>query len=311
MTPRARRFLLLALAACAPLSAQVQDPAPRLTTARAELARRDWKGALELATGAAPRPAVAPTSGSSGSPIADVQFVRYDPEGERLAALFAVEPPPASRAALDAPAARYHGMPGGIVLGLRARPTGALSGASAAGARLEPNGAGRWQLCLADGRAFACPPIEPATLRACARFASDRSDSVVDLCAERPRLAPAFAGSLLEAPLVAFDRAPHRRVPELRAWKSVIVDRDVRLDARGAELVLAAELEVRGYDRALDGAARSVLTLGLTGAAEGSPTAQLANDLAPLSELAGWIGLLRWLGAENAGALAPLARASS
>lgn len=216
---------------------------------------------------------------------------------EEIIALFAPEPPPVTRAELEeggAGALRYHGLPGGIVLGCVARAPAELEGARLAGS-VETGLA----LELADGRRLACPPIEPATLRAALAFTAQPVDALVHLVRFRgvaPRVAPAFAGSALEPLLVRLDALPHRVMPETRVWKSLIVDREVRCTVRGTELVLTADLEVRFY-----------ADLGDTGAALHAHTAEalasdfvgprtapdLSSELAPLAELAGWLGFLR------------------
>jgi hypothetical protein len=64
---------------------------------------------------------------------------------------------------------------------------------------------------------------------------------------------------------------------------------------RDGALVLDADLEVRFY---LDGRgwARRLLTVGVAGASWVGPRLErdLGDELAPLAELAGWIGFLRW-----------------
>src|SRR6185436_19572542 len=110
-------------------------------------------------------------------------------------------------------------------------------------------------LRLANGRALRCPALAPDVLAACLEFTRQGRDALVDLTYDDrawPRLAPAFAESSLANLLVRMDGVPHHVRPELRAYKTLIVDREVRLEARrpenGAdELVLLADLEVRCY----------------------------------------------------------------
>ncbi|HEX6882959.1 MAG TPA: hypothetical protein VF530_06235 [Planctomycetota bacterium] len=216
---------------------------------------------------------------------------------EQIIALFAPEPPPVTRAELEeggAGALRYHGLPGGIVLGCVARAPAEL-----AGARLSGSVEQGLALALADGRRIACPPIEPATLRAALAFTAQPVDALVHLvpfAGVAPRVAPAFAGGALEPLLVRLDALPHRVMPETRVWKSLIVDRAARCTLRGTELVLTADLEVRFYAK-----------LGDTGQALHAHTAEalasdfvgprtapdLSDELAPLAELAGWLAFLR------------------
>ena len=225
-----------------------------------------------------------------------VARVEDDAPVEELAALLAKEPPPVSRETLEGPGEelqRYHALPGGIVLGLRARAAGSELG----GARLEGGLASGLGLRLADGRFLRAPAFDAAELATCARFAAQRLDGLVDLASGwgvPPRLAPAVAGSALEPLLVRMDALPHRLLPETRVWKSLIVDRDVRLEVAGEALVLAADLEVRWYgDEA--GLARRVLTLDAPADLVGPRmTPDLGAELAPLAEVAGWLGFLRW-----------------
>lgn len=216
---------------------------------------------------------------------------------EELAARIAVEPPPVSREALDGTGERqrFRGLPGGIVLGTSARVPGEL-----AGARLEGVGA-ELVLRLADGSLVRLPVIERGSLRACVEFAAQGLDGLIDLSTGRgdaPRLAAAFAGGELGGRLVRMDALPHQVLPETRAWKSVIVDREVRAERWGDTLEFAAELEVRFYD---DGAgagwARRVCSVDAPGVGLVGPRAEpdLGRALAPLGEIAGWLGFLRWL----------------
>lgn len=225
--------------------------------------------------------------------------VALDPLAEKLAASLAKEPPPVARETLDGAGEglqRFHGLPGGIVLGLGARVPVELDGA-----RFELRDGKQPALRLADGRVLSLPALAPETLRACVRFVGERLDGLVDLDADHrtaPRLAPAFAGGALEGLLLDMDRLPHRALPATRAWKSVIVDRDVRVLVCEGELVLAADLEVRFYDDARgSGWAERVLTVGASGTDLVGPrvTFDLGDELAPLAEIAAWLGFLRWL----------------
>jgi len=209
-------------------------------------------------------------------------------------------PPPISRETLEGKTEglhAYEGVPGGVVLGLEACAVGALEG-ELAGARLEANEAMQLVLRLADGRTLTCPALAPERLRACLAFTAQRLDGVVDLTAAEgapARVAPAFAGSELEALLVRMDRIPHGVRPETRAYKTLIVDRAVRLAACGDELVLSADLEVRLYVGDGSGWARRAGMLAVIGADFIGPRCadDLSAELAPLSELAAWLGFLR------------------
>ena len=249
--------------------------------------------------------------GSEGEPASGVEpgaslveGALVDPgEGETLAGRLAVRPPPVSREGLDGAAeehAAYGRVPGGIVLGLVARADGGLA-AELAGARLVRGESCPIELRLASGRVLRAPAIEPRALDALLAFVASGRDALVDLesgASRRARLAPALAGGALEELLVRMDAVPHRRMPETRAWKSLIVDRDARFEARGNELVLAADLEVRLYlDEGGSGRARRASTVEVPAPGFVGPRTTgselLAAELAPLAELAGWIGFLR------------------
>jgi hypothetical protein len=228
-----------------------------------------------------------------------------DDLAEELAARIAVEPPPVSRATLEGTgerSQRFRALPGGIVLGVSASVDPALTGA-----RIERHGPAL-ALRLADGREARWPALARESLRACVEFASQRLDGLVDLSVglgDAPRLAPAFAGGELGARLVLMDALPHRLLPETRPWKSVIVDRAVRVELREDTLAFAAELEVRFYDDgAGSGWARRVCRLDVPGPDFVGPraTPDLGRELAPLAEVAGWLGFLRWIaGVDPAG----------
>lgn len=268
-----------------------QDPIPSQ-----EFRFRSWTPAdSRLLLYGAPPATRAPAVGS---------LFGYDKRAEDLALLFAKEPPRILRAELEGqPEAeqRFHGLPGGIVLGLQARPPGAIEGA-----RIVADDARRLFLCLPGGARLACPPIDPATLAACIEFvtAGADSDTLVDLLFGQPRLAPAFAGTPLDPLLVRMDRVPHRVYPLSSKWKSLIVDRDAAFEIQGEALLLRAELEVRFYD-AESGWAQRLFTLDASrGSAPQMKEPDLAAELAPLADLAAWIAFLRWAAANDARGLA-------
>ncbi len=230
-----------------------------------------------------------PGSGSS--------FFDLGVSDEELVALFAVEPPPISRELLDGNGEeflRYHGLPGGIVLGRVARGTGELSGA-----RVEGSAELGIALHLADGRVVYCPGFAPDALRACLAFTAQELDALVDILSldgAVPRLAPAFAGSPLAPLLVRMDGMPHLVLPETRTWKSLIVDREARCEVRGTELVLTADLEVRFYVQGSgSGWARRARTVEALATDFIGPRSalDLADELAPLAEIAAWLAFLR------------------
>jgi hypothetical protein len=93
------------------------------------------------------------------------------------------------------------------------------------------------------------------------------------------------------------DALPHARLPWTRGHKTLIVDREPRVLVTEGTLHLTADLEVRAYDDTTTGATRRVATLAALSPLTIGPRLglDLAPDLAPLAELAGWLGLLRWI----------------
>ena len=235
----------------------------------------------------------------AGASLAELA-VPLDPVAQELA--YVLDPRPVWTHREDLEGAkeerqRYERLPGGIVLGLSATASG-LS----ADVRVTRAANGALVLAGADGRAFALPAVDPALLAACLEFvgSGDGSDALIDLAPDGLRVAPAFRGTSFERVLVRADRAPHRFFPRTALWKSVIVDRAVTLALRADAVVLDADLEVRFYGRGSDETEPSarVLTLALEDAptAEGptgSAVSTLSDELAPLSEIAGWLGFLR------------------
>lgn len=226
-------------------------------------------------------------------PLADDVF------GGRL--LLSREPYPITRGTLDDEGGalhRYHDLPGGIVLGLKACVPAELQGA-----RIAFDDAGALGLRLDDragGIFVRAPAFSPAKVRACARFVRDGLDGLIDIFSEdgsAPRIAPAFAGSELVELLVRMDQVPHRVVPETLPWKTMIVDSQTRVGARAGELVLGADLEVRCYDEG-DGTGwtRCVRALEASGPDFVGPLTRpdLSSQLSPLAELAAWLAFLRW-----------------
>ena len=284
-----------------------------------------WKGragppsALSAATpaGLLPGPAVKPV------PDLESGLFVFDPRAEELSALVAHRPPRIERDDLEGASEarqRFHGLPGGIVLGLPALPAAPLLGALA-GARLVRDGAGRLVLQLSPERTWLLPAVDAGTLQACLAFvaAADGSDALVDCMFGVTHLAPAFEGTPLAPLLVSADQTPHRVFPESSRWKSLIVDRGVSFEARGATLFLDAALELRFYEepRGGSGASARVLTLALPGpegctclrrgaCSAGAP--ELSRALAPVVELAAWIGFLRWARASDPAGFAELLR---
>jgi len=244
---------------------------------------------------------------SAPAPRTGLAWFEHDPLAEQLAALVSPLPPPVDRSTLDetpegdAPTVetwgfgasagedlRYARLPGGIVLGLDARPVGPAARACR-GALLESSSDGHPQLHLVDGSVLRLPQLSSEGLAACLDFVlGSRSDALIDLRDGRARIAPAFGSTPLGTLLIAQDELPHGRIAGSRSWKSLIVDRAARFERVGDELQLSAELEVRFYagDPAT-GRARRALTL------DGADP-RFGQELAPLRELAAWIAFLRW-----------------
>lgn len=206
----------------------------------------------------------------------------------------------------------YPDVPGGVVLGLTAEvPEGwGLP-------RVESLGGSHWKLTLGDGSWYTLPAIEPAALQDAVSFVANprRSDSVIDIVGERVAwLAPEFQSEPIRRMLERADRAPRKSIAGAGPYKTVIVDRAIRVAPRTDEaLALEADLEVRLYAardscyilNAIHRAASYPLILGPGGLQApihlppGSIPELLVAPLGDLSELAGWVGFLRWVQREN------------
>lgn len=232
---------------------------------------------------------------------------REDSSGiEELAALLPSVPPPVSRETLDGEAEglhRYTGLPGGIVLGLPARVPEELAASRLA--RNERGELGLWVDERFGGHFLRAPEIAPEHLQAFMRFVRAGLDGLIDLPSRygtRPRLAPAFSGSGLEALLEEMDKTPHRVFPATRPYKTVILDRATAVVLRQDTFAFTADLEVRGYDDAgQTGWSRRALVIDALGADFVGPrrAEDLQAELAPLAEIAGWLGFLRWAERED------------
>jgi hypothetical protein len=254
---------------------------------------------------AAWRPVLGTTStnpGSSSEPEPGFRLLAplaVDALGEELASRLAVEPPPITRDTLTDEGDsmhRYAGLPGGIVLGLTAQVPAEL-----AGARLVRDENGVLGLRLdarSGGRFVRAPNLAPEWVRACARFVRGHLDGLFDLGYEgSSRPAPAFAGGEFTALLKRMDEVPHRVAPETRVWKTLILDRATRVELAGDQLAFGADLEVRCYtDAGGTGWARRARVIDASGADFIGPrmAGDLSGELAPLTEIAGWLGFLRW-----------------
>ena len=238
---------------------------------------------------------------------------------EAVAALLRPESPTLRRDELEGPSdgtQRFHDLPGGIVFGRRARLLEPLGTA-----RLGIDARGRLVLRTAAGRALELPAATPGLLIPCLDFATSPrgSDVAISIAGTiKLELAPEFAGSEVAGTLEQADRAPHARLPGWRATKSVIVDRDVRLEPAGDGVALAADLELRFYEPddslLVRGLSRRVATFvladgpgGLRLVGDAPATAAvvaLARDLDGAAELARWVGLFRWAAAADPAGLA-------
>lgn len=254
----------------------------------------DWRRArLDETLEPVPAATAAPTAMPTGLQLVPV-------EGEDLAALVAVEPAPVSRELLEGGAEslhRYQALPGGIVLGLTARVPAALAEAQLA--RVD----GRLGLTVGE-RFLALPVIDDAALRGLVAFVDTKGDALVDLlpASRTPtRVAPALTGSGLEELLIRMDGVPHARLEWTQGWKTLIVDREPQVLVEGEALRLAADLEIRTYADAPNGAIQRVATVEALAATTCGPrvAADLGAELAPLAEVAGWLGLLRWVRAHD------------
>jgi hypothetical protein len=196
---------------------------------------------------------------------------------------------PVSRAAVDGlggpvPIA-FEDLPGGVLLGLVARPEFTL---------VEPRirmASGRLE--VTDGaRAYPLPAADEAFLRACLAFASsERVDqAAIDIRSTGAiHLAPEFVDTPTGLDLIRCDGVPHRRRPD-RLWaKSLIVDRAARLvlDPETGEARPEAELEVRFYTAAWSLPGARCLERA---AAEGALRAELAD----CERIAAWVAFFRW-----------------
>ncbi len=263
----------------------------------------------------APRPPdLVPSGSSPARPVASWEGLVARAEPAR-------SPSVMTRSRLEAPNEAdlsFAEVPGGIVLGLPARP---LFGDRRAVALVERDG--ELALALEDGGNLALPRVSSAILHSSLRFAAEGTGHwVVDVDAGGSvLLAREFVDT--EAGLVAVraDISPLFFLPAGVGVKSNLVDRDVRiaLAPDGASARFEADLELRFYrpqrgigalDTDEDGAARiSAYPLVQTGIdANGRPllvappeTGErgrlLVGNLSDLAELAGWIGFFRWAAA--------------
>ena len=213
----------------------------------------------------------------------------------------------------------YDTLPGGVVLGHGATPTGHFDGA-----RLELRGKNLF-LVRADGIALQVPAGDIESTCAALAFAmrAEPSEVVVDIRYDGVRLAPEFAGTRWAEVVERADRAPQAHLSKLIGYKTMIVDRAVGFEQDPqvpGRLRLSANLEIRAYrphdtlyrisvphrvasivvERSDDG------SLHATGVPDSASAAKLVADLEPLSELAALVGFFRWARLQDPAGLADL-----
>jgi hypothetical protein len=222
-------------------------------------------------------------------------------------------------------------VPGGIVLGLAARPaTGTLEARSLRAAE-----GGALSLELADGRRLALPEAEPSLVLACLRFATEGAGHwLIDLGAGgEVLLARELVDTRAGIVAVRSDLGPLYFMPSGVGVKSTLVDRDVRLvagaaDGAAASLRFETDLELRFYrpsrrdgetTAGLGGDAERVLTAVFRHAGPADvehrlaappelerPGRLLAGHLGELADLAGWVAFFRWAAANEVAGLPEL-----
>ena len=206
----------------------------------------------------------------------------------------------------------FKSVPGGVVFGMAARFTDALSNDEWRGSRVEQLESG-WQLRSRTGLTLLLPEDSASFMGAALAFSTSRDagDWLVDIAGDGSiHLSYPLENTEAGMVLARADLAPQLCLPIFAGGKSLIVDRDVRLRADGERLRFEADLEVRFYrpERNPGGEelAGRVGTVALdashspaTGklqlsAPEGPQVQRMASYLKRASELAGWIGFFRW-----------------
>jgi len=251
-----------------------------------------------------------PFSHSFGANAPHMPFELAPAAMDHVANGLRTEASPVSRGSLD-PASEatvpFSTAPGGIVLGL----TASADAEAWKGARLRFEAPAALELVAADGRAYALPVIDRASLRTFLAFlAAGRSDTLIDIYGDDLRLAPAFAGTPLAWRLERADRAPRKTIPGVGQQKSLIVDRAVGFSiVPGTErIALFADVEIRLYTKKDSWLLRDALQRTATWPflAEGRelrpllplPAGTELDALQPalvdVSRIAGWLGFLRW-----------------
>jgi len=211
----------------------------------------------------------------------------------------------------------FDALPGGIVLGRVASPLDAWTDFD-----LELDGRGL-ALVTPAGRHYL-PETRREVLAACVEFAlrPDDSDVLIDIGAQGVRLARELELASLAPALTRADSAPFRWIPHLPRGKTVIADDAVTFaaDPSGDSLVVSCTLEIRAYvpadtESCLQGSLLLASYKVRSGARHlvhvrgpwpGDVPAALLTDLAPVFDLAGSLGVLRWAGLRAPGCLEAL-----
>jgi hypothetical protein len=216
---------------------------------------------------------------------------------------------PVDRSDLEGPVEvlpEFGTMPGGIVLG-RAATTPADWGDFELA--LDPRGLA---LVTATGRHYF-PEARPEVIRACVAFVlrGDGSDVVIDIDQSRAEITRELRDTAMAPALAHADRAPQRWMTRLPSCKTVIVDEAITFapSPAGDELLISAALEVRVYVPlgADQGAACLISSERIDErsgvGAEASTRNELVQDLGPVIDLAGFLGVLRWAAERQPGCL--------
>ena len=200
----------------------------------------------------------------------------------------------------------FGAMPGGIVLG-----TAATTPADWGDFELALDRRGL-ALVTATGRHYF-PEARPEVIRACVAFVlrGDGSDVVIDIDQSRAEIAPELRNTALAPALAHADRAPQRWMTELPWCKTVIVDEAITFapNPAGGDLLISAALEVRVYvPLGADQGAPCLISseridAGSGVGAQASARNELVEDLGPVIDLAGFLGVLRWAAERQPGCL--------
>ena len=205
-------------------------------------------------------------------------------------------------------------MPGGIVLG-----TAATTRADWGDFELVLDRRGL-ALVTATGRHYF-PEARPEVIRACVAFVlrGDGSDVVIDIDGNRAEIARELRDTALAPALALADRAPQRWMTGLPWCKTVIVDEAITFAANpaGDDLLISSALAVRVYvPLGADQDAACLLSSDRIDAKSGmgpeaSARNELVEELRPVIDLAGFLGVLRWAAERQPGCLDEVLRQST